>query len=263
MAVPSVRVLRERLEIGQEIHPAADGKQNRNRAGAYGDPNASRSHNGILATRTRTRKAGNSATYDAGSKLGSVATQRWEHHLPVVQILRLLLDPGQDDPTTNPHPTDGPSWTSLTGMASGSHHLVMSRRRLALSAVGLAVVTTACTGQPADKPSATQPARTSVGCGTVGVRASVGSAAVVLQLPSATITARVGDTLELSAFGACHSSVKLYERGDLIAMGKLRVQLGQIGKRVFAAAIPDCTDLSPPCFGPQHELGSVEVTTRG
>lgn len=66
VAVPSVRILRERLQIGKEEDRSADGEQNRNRAGAYRNPNASGSHDRILATRTPTRKAGKAATYNAG-----------------------------------------------------------------------------------------------------------------------------------------------------------------------------------------------------
>src|SRR4051794_2873373 len=143
----------------------------------------------------------------------------------------------------------------------------MSTRALALATLGLALMT-ACTGHTNSSRSATQTTMpghaTPLPCGGEHVRVSVGSTGtpvVLHSLERATVTARVGDTLELSSLGPCHDSVHLYEHGALIATDNTRVQLAQVGKRGFEADIPMCAHRALPCFGGLSSLGSIEVTT--
>lgn len=143
----------------------------------------------------------------------------------------------------------------------------MSRRAVALAALAPAIIT-ACTGHATEGRSAPQATAqrqaASPRCGGESVRAKVGSVSVVLHsLERATVTARVGDTLELSAAGPCHDSVHLYEHGSLIAVATLlRLHLAHEGKRVFEADISMCAHVQQTCFGGLSSLGSIEVTTR-
>lgn len=164
-------------------------------------------------------------------------------------------------------PKHGTCPSVFDGTSSAPHHLAMSMRAVALATLGLAL-TTACTDHTNSSRSATQ--ATVLGhaaplpCGGENVRASVGStgAPVVLHsLERETMTARVGDTLELTSLGPCHDSVHLYEHGALIATDGIRIQLSQAGERLFEADIPMCAHRGGTCFGGLSSLGSIEVIT--
>lgn len=103
------------------------------------------------------------------------------------------------------------------------------------------------------------------GCGRAQVHVTVGATTVRLRpFQVTTLSARVGDTLQLTATGNCAESVRFYEHGGRFADQRATVHLDRSGQREFNTGVSSCPhpSLTSCVSGVVISLGTLNVTTR-